>query len=138
MFIFTNPLSSCLPTIQCWGICQLAQGAISSLSLSKQIVCHRSQPETQPSLAPESAKAQHIPSTGIACFMAGELLSCSVSLAGVACASAFACLTVLWHFGLLKLLQLHSLRTGSWFQLSRKVYWVFGRETCPVTAAVSS
>lgn len=66
MFIFTNPLSSCLPTIQCWGICQLAQGAISSLSLSKRIVCHRSQPETQPGLAPESVKAQHIPSTGIA------------------------------------------------------------------------
>lgn len=57
-----------------------------------------------------------------ACIMAGELLSCSVSLAGVACASAFACdlafCLEMFFDGLLKLPQLHSLRTESCFQLS--------------------
>lgn len=51
---------------QYWSICQFAQGAVSSLSLSRQIVCLRSQPETQPSLASENVKAQHTSSRGIA------------------------------------------------------------------------
>lgn len=60
---FYKPSQQLSSYFQQWGICQFAQGAISSLSLSKQIVCHRSQPETQPGLALES---EHAPFTGIA------------------------------------------------------------------------
>lgn len=83
---FYKPSQQLPSYFQQWGICQFAQRAISSLSLSKQIVCHRSQPETQcHSLAPESkttTRSVHRDCSSVcACIMAEELLSCSVSLA---------------------------------------------------------
>jgi len=99
VFVFTNPLSSCLGTTQPLGNGQFAQGAISSLVLSKQITCYRFRPETEPL----SMRAQWAPSAVVSAAPtpASRLKShrdAPSALAGVLCALALASPTCIWHF----------------------------------------